>query len=82
MPDPTSRTPQQTTVDVLVVGGGPTGLTLACDLARRGVRTHVIEATERLPAGSRGKSLQARTLEAFDDLGLTDAVKAAGGPFP
>ncbi|BCL18387.1 FAD-dependent oxidoreductase [Streptomyces tuirus] len=82
MPDPTSRTAQQPTVDVLVVGGGPTGLTLACDLARRGMRTHVIEAGDRLPAGSRGKSLQARTLEAFDDLGVIDAVHAAGSPFP
>ncbi|MEV3970309.1 FAD-dependent oxidoreductase [Streptomyces sp. NPDC050698] len=82
MSDPTLRTPQRPAVDVLVVGGGPTGLTLACDLARRGVRTHVIEAAEELPAGSRGKSLQARTLETFDDLGVTEALKASGSPFP
>jgi 2-polyprenyl-6-methoxyphenol hydroxylase-like FAD-dependent oxidoreductase len=69
-------------VDVLVVGGGPTGLTLACDLARRGVRTHVIEAGDQLLPGSRGKSLQSRTLEAFDDLGVAEALGAAGSPFP
>ncbi|MER7895588.1 FAD-dependent oxidoreductase [Streptomyces sp. NPDC096046] len=82
MPDPTLQTPRQPTVDVLVVGGGPTGLTLACDLARRGVRTHVIETADELSAGSRGKSLQARTLETFDDLGVDDALKAAGAAFP
>ncbi|MFJ4536802.1 FAD-dependent oxidoreductase [Streptomyces tibetensis] len=82
MPDPTPRTPHQPAVDVLVVGGGPTGLTLACDLARRGVRTHVVEAGDRLLPGSRGKSLQSRTLEAFDDLGVADALRAAGSPFP
>lgn len=82
MPDPTPQSPQQPAVDVLVVGAGPTGLTLACDLARRGVRTHVVEAAEHLPAGSRGKSLQSRTLEVFDDLGVGDAVHAAGSLFP
>ncbi|MEW2615541.1 FAD-dependent oxidoreductase [Streptomyces sp. NPDC047880] len=82
MPDPTPQTPQRPAVDVLVVGAGPTGLTLACDLARRGVRTHVIEAGDRLLAGSRGKSLQSRTLEAFDDLGVVDALRAAGSFFP
>ncbi|MER7108953.1 FAD-dependent oxidoreductase [Streptomyces sp. NPDC000229] len=69
-------------VDVLVVGAGPTGLALACDLARRGVRTHVIEAGEQLFGGSRGKSLQPRTQEALDDLGVMDALRAEGGPFP
>ncbi|MFJ8593415.1 FAD-dependent oxidoreductase [Streptomyces sp. NPDC093598] len=81
MSEPTSQTPPPA-VDVLVVGGGPTGLTLACDLARRGVRTHVIEAADQLLTGSRGKSLQSRTLETFDDLGVADALQAAGAPFP
>ena len=35
------------TLDVLVVGAGPTGLTLACDLLRRGVRVRVIDAAEQ-----------------------------------
>ncbi|MEU7723161.1 FAD-dependent oxidoreductase [Streptomyces tibetensis] len=82
MSDSTPPTLQQPAVDVLVVGGGPTGLTLACDLARRGVRTHVIEAGDQLFAGSRGKSLQSRTLETFDDLGVAEAITAAGSPFP
>ncbi|MGW0530623.1 FAD-dependent monooxygenase [Streptomyces sp. NPDC003032] len=68
--------------DVLVVGAGPTGLTLACDLARRGVRALVVERAPVLFPGSRGKGLQPRTLEVFDDLGVADAVRAAGGPMP
>ncbi|MFF3487318.1 FAD-dependent oxidoreductase [Streptomyces sp. NPDC002701] len=69
-------------VDVLIVGAGPTGLTLALDLARRGVRTLVIEAADRQFAGSRGKSLQPRTQEALDDLGVMDALQKTGSPFP
>ncbi|MGW7558100.1 FAD-dependent oxidoreductase [Streptomyces sp. NPDC054757] len=68
--------------DVLIVGAGPTGLALATDLARRGVRTVVVEKTDRLFRGSRGKGLQPRTLEVFDDLGVIDAVLAASGPIP
>ncbi|WP_369233700.1 FAD-dependent oxidoreductase [Streptomyces sp. R21] len=68
--------------DVLVVGAGPTGLALAVDLARRGVRALVVEKAEGLFPGSRGKGLQPRTMEVLDDLGVLDAVRAAGGPYP
>lgn len=67
---------------VLIVGAGPTGLTLACDLARRGIACLVVDKASELFAGSRGKGLQPRTLEVFDDLGLIDAVLDAGAPFP
>jgi 2-polyprenyl-6-methoxyphenol hydroxylase-like FAD-dependent oxidoreductase len=67
-------------MDVLVVGGGPTGLTLGIDLARRGVAVRVVEKTPAFFPGSRGDSLQPRTLEVFDDLGVIDAVVAAGSP--
>ncbi|MEU6989771.1 FAD-dependent monooxygenase [Streptomyces sp. NPDC046465] len=71
-----------TSTDVLVVGAGPTGLALACDLARRGVRTLVAEQTPALFRGSRGKGLQPRTMEVLDDLGVVGAVLAAGSPPP
>ncbi|MEW2492233.1 FAD-dependent oxidoreductase [Streptomyces nodosus] len=69
-------------VDVLVVGAGPCGLTLGIDLARRGVDALVVERAEGLFPGSRGKGIQPRTLEVFDDLGVLDAIRAAGGPYP
>ncbi|MFC9294002.1 FAD-dependent oxidoreductase [Streptomyces sp. NPDC057011] len=68
--------------DVLIVGAGPTGLTLAVDLARRGVRALVVERAGELFPGSRGKGIQPRTQEVFDDLGVGEAIRAAGGPYP
>jgi 2-polyprenyl-6-methoxyphenol hydroxylase-like FAD-dependent oxidoreductase len=64
--------------DVLVVGAGPTGLTLACDLARRGVAVRIVDRAPEFPAGSRGKGLSPRSLEVFDDLAVIDRVLAAG----
>ncbi|WP_367044486.1 FAD-dependent oxidoreductase [Streptomyces sp. Je 1-332] len=68
--------------EVLIVGAGPTGLTLACDLARRGVRALVVEQADALFPGSRGKGIQPRTQEVFDDLGILGAAEAAGGTYP
>ena len=45
---------------VLIVGAGPTGLTLALDLARRGIAFRLIEAATRPFEGSRGKGIQPR----------------------
>ncbi|MGD0436003.1 MAG: FAD-dependent monooxygenase [Bryobacteraceae bacterium] len=67
---------------VLIVGAGPTGLTLALDLARRGISFRLIEAAATPFEGSRGKGIQPRTLEIFDDLGVIDAITAAGGLYP
>jgi 2-polyprenyl-6-methoxyphenol hydroxylase-like FAD-dependent oxidoreductase len=64
--------------DVLIVGAGPTGLTLACDLARRGIATRIIDRAPAFPHGSRGKGLSPRSLEVLDDLGVIDRVLAAG----
>ena len=60
---------------VLIVGAGPTGLTLACDLARRGVKLRIVEKAPAYFAGSRGKALQPRSL---DDLGIVDEILANG----
>jgi 2-polyprenyl-6-methoxyphenol hydroxylase-like FAD-dependent oxidoreductase len=68
--------------EVLIVGAGPTGLTLALDFARRGVSFRLIEAAATPFQGSRGKGIQPRTLEIFDDLGVIDAILAAGAPYP
>lgn len=68
--------------NVLIVGAGPTGLTLAIDLARRGISFRLIEAAAAPFEGSRGKGIQPRTLEVFDDLGVIDAILAAGAFYP
>jgi 2-polyprenyl-6-methoxyphenol hydroxylase-like FAD-dependent oxidoreductase len=67
---------------VLIAGAGPTGLTLACDLARRGVSCRVLDKAPTLFPGSRGKGLSPRSLEVFDDLGVITSVLADGMPFP
>ncbi|MFJ8638127.1 FAD-dependent monooxygenase [Streptomyces sp. NPDC093610] len=67
---------------VLIVGAGPCGLALACDLARRGVPALVVEQAPSLFPGSRGKGIQPRTREVFDDLGVGGAVREHGGPAP
>ncbi|MCY1056790.1 FAD-dependent monooxygenase [Nannocystis sp. SCPEA4] len=68
--------------DVLIVGAGPTGLTLACELARRGVACRLVERADDLFLGSRAKGLQPRTLEVLEILGVADAIRAGGAPFP
>jgi 2-polyprenyl-6-methoxyphenol hydroxylase-like FAD-dependent oxidoreductase len=67
---------------VLIVGAGPTGLTLALDLARRGISFRLIDAAASPFAGSRGKGIQPRTLEIFEDLGVIDAILATGARYP
>ncbi|MGC5258957.1 FAD-dependent monooxygenase [Gordonia sp. DT218] len=69
-------------VDVLIVGAGPTGTTLAIDLVRRG---HTVRIIDRAPAGfegSRAKGIQPRSLEVFADLGVIDEIEAAGSTYP
>src|SRR5580658_6645258 len=67
---------------VLIVGAGPTGLTLAIDLALRGISFRLIEAASTPFEVSRGKGIQPRTLEIFDERGVIGAILAAGGPYP
>lgn len=64
------------TADVLIAGAGPTGLALACDLARREVRVRIAERGSGLFPGSRGKAVSPRLLEVFDDLGVVRDVLA------
>ena len=66
--------------DVLIVGAGPVGLTLAVDLGRRGVHCMLIEqkpAPEFLPKMER---CNARTMEIFRRMALAGKVRAAGLP--
>ncbi len=65
---------------VLIVGAGPVGLTLAVDLGMRGVRCTLVEqkaAPQFLPKMER---CNARTMEIFRRMGLADRIRAAGLP--
>lgn len=66
---------------VLIVGAGPTGLTLACELARRDISFSLIEQGSGPQVGSRGKGVQPRSLEIFEDLSIIDYVMANGKMF-
>jgi 2-polyprenyl-6-methoxyphenol hydroxylase-like FAD-dependent oxidoreductase len=66
----------------IIVGAGPTGLTLGIELARRSIAFRLIDAAEEPFHGSRGKGIQPRTLEVFEDLGIIDAILKAGMPYP
>ncbi|MEU9806298.1 FAD-dependent monooxygenase [Mycobacterium sp. NPDC050853] len=67
---------------VVIAGAGPTGLTLACELARRGIPCRVFDKAPGLFPGSRGKGLSPRTQEVLDDLGVADAIEAGGMDMP
>ena len=73
---------QTYSTDVLICGAGAAGLTLAIDLARRGVGLRLIDKIKAPFQGARGKAIQPRSQEVFEDLGLVDRVVAAGGPYP
>ena len=61
--------------DILIVGAGPTGLTMAAVLARHGLRPRIIDRAVEPPADrSRAIVIQARTLELFEDLGIVREV--------
>ena len=62
--------------DVLICGAGAAGLTLAIDLARRGVSFRLIEKNAQAFPGSRGKGIQPRSQEVFEDLGVIDRLVA------
>jgi 2-polyprenyl-6-methoxyphenol hydroxylase-like FAD-dependent oxidoreductase len=67
---------------VLICGAGAAGLTLAVDLARRGVSFRLIDKMDWVFRGSRGKGIQPRTQEIFEDLGIIDRIVAVGGLYP
>ena len=66
---------------VLVVGGGPVGLTLAMDLAQRGIRTVVAELRHKgEPPSVKCNHVSARSMEIFRRLGVSRAIREAGLP--
>jgi 2-polyprenyl-6-methoxyphenol hydroxylase-like FAD-dependent oxidoreductase len=64
--------------DVLVVGAGPTGLMLANQLARRGVRARIIDRHSSPSLQTRALGVQARTLEIYSHLGIAGRALGLG----
>src|ERR1041384_3939667 len=64
--------------DVLIVGAGPTGLMLANQLARRGVRAMIIDRHRGPSLQTRALGVQARTLEIYAKMGLADRAIELG----
>jgi 2-polyprenyl-6-methoxyphenol hydroxylase-like FAD-dependent oxidoreductase len=68
--------------DVLIVGAGPTGLVLALWLTKLRVKVRIIDKTAEPGTTSRALAVQARTLELYRQLDLTEAVVARGHQVP
>jgi 2-polyprenyl-6-methoxyphenol hydroxylase-like FAD-dependent oxidoreductase len=63
---------------VLVVGAGPTGLVLACELLARGIRARIIDKGDGVVLQTRALGIHARTLEVFDMMGLAERFAEHG----
>jgi 2-polyprenyl-6-methoxyphenol hydroxylase-like FAD-dependent oxidoreductase len=67
-------------VPVLIVGGGPVGLTASFLLSRRGVRSLLVERHPGTAVHPKARGINVRTMEIFRQQGIEDAVRKAGLP--
>ena len=66
--------------DILIVGAGPVGLTLAVDLGRRGVRATLVEQKTAPHMWPKMERCNARSMEIYRRMGLAKKIRAAGLP--
>src|SRR6202008_2494001 len=64
--------------DIIIIGAGPTGLSLACQLIRYGIDFVVIEKNATVRPFSKAIGVQARTLEVYDQIGLAQPAIQRG----
>jgi len=64
--------------DVIIVGAGPTGLSLACQFIRYGVDFVIFDRKETTTPHSKAIGVQARTLEIYEQIGLADKLIEQG----
>ena len=73
-------TPAASNTAVLIVGGGPIGLALACDLGGRGIDCAIIEQSDGIVYHPRATAINARTMELMRRWGVSERVKHDGTP--
>jgi 2-polyprenyl-6-methoxyphenol hydroxylase-like FAD-dependent oxidoreductase len=69
---------QTVKADVLIVGAGPTGLSLAAQLSRYGIDSLVVETNKSITPYSKAIGVQARTLEIYEQIGLAQRAVGEG----
>ncbi|WP_126322175.1 FAD-dependent monooxygenase [Candidatus Rickettsiella viridis] len=57
--------------DVLIIGAGPTGLMMACQLLRFGINFRIIDKQKDRALESRAFAIQAKSMEIFQNLGIS-----------
>lgn len=72
--------PQNNHTPALIVGAGPVGLTMACELWRHGVACRIVDANPAPQIWSKAAAVSARTMEVFQDMGLVERALAKGRP--
>lgn len=72
--------PTSSRTDVLLVGAGPVGLMMACELRRRQVSCRLVDKLTEFPTTSRANGLQPRSMEVLDSLGVAEQVLAGANP--
>ena len=63
---------------ILIVGAGPTGLTMASELTRHGIPCRIIDQKSGVTDKTKALSVQSRTMEVFEDMGIVDEVLERG----
>jgi 2-polyprenyl-6-methoxyphenol hydroxylase-like FAD-dependent oxidoreductase len=64
--------------DVIIVGAGPTGLSLACQFIRHGIDFVLIDKKDKITPFSKAIGVQARTLEIYEQINLADSLIKQG----